>query len=138
MIGILLDKTENFWPSIQTTNISKSIIEQRLCRIKILTTCTLNFSELKVWALKLTCTENGTEFLSFQFLNKKKILNCETFFWYEAKGHAQIAIKRWVMVGVVGNTSLLACWYWHKSGPRLKFQQLKYSWPTVGPTTTHK
>ena len=29
--------------------------------------------------------------------------------------------QRWVGVGVVGNTSLLACWHWPNIGPTLKF-----------------
>ena len=46
---------------------------------------------------------------------------------------------RWVMVGVVGNTSLLACWHWPNIGPTLKFQQLKHCcWPNIGPTTSHQ
>ena len=32
--------------------------------------------------------------------------------------------QRWVMVGVFGNTSLLACYHWPNIGPTLKFQQL--------------
>ena len=45
--------------------------------------------------------------------------------------------QRWVMVGVVGNTSLLAWWHWPIIGPTLKFQQLKYCcWPNVSPRTT--
>ena len=29
--------------------------------------------------------------------------------------------QRWVIVGIVGNTSLLACWHWPNIGPTLKF-----------------
>ena len=33
--------------------------------------------------------------------------------------------QRWVMVWVVGNTSMVVCWHWPNIGPTLKFQQLK-------------
>ena len=47
--------------------------------------------------------------------------------------------QRWIMVGVVRNPSLLACWHWLNFGPTLKFQQLKYCcWSNVGTTTTHQ
>ena len=51
----------------------------------------------------------------------------------------QLFGQRWVMVGVVGNTSLLACWHWLNIGPTLKFQQFKYCcWLNVGTSTTHQ
>ena len=34
--------------------------------------------------------------------------------------------QRLVLVGVVGNTSLLACWHWPNIGPTLQIQQFKY------------
>ena len=43
-----------------------------------------------------------------------------------------------VVVGVVGNTSLLACWHRPNIDPTLKFQRLKYCWSNVGTTTTHQ
>ena len=47
--------------------------------------------------------------------------------------------QRWVMVGVVGNTSLLACWHWPNTEPTLTFQKFKYCcWPNVGFSTTHQ
>ena len=38
---------------------------------------------------------------------------------------SQIGIS-WVIGGVAGNTSLLACWHWFNIGPTLKYHQLKY------------
>ena len=51
----------------------------------------------------------------------------------------QLFGQRRVKVGIVGNTSLLACWHWPNIRPTLTFQQLKYCcWPNVGTSTTHQ
>ena len=64
---------------------------------------------------------------------------CRPLIWTNFPDSKQSIGQRWVMVGVVGNTSLLACWHWLNIVPTLKFQQLKYCcWPNVRTSNTHQ
>ena len=83
-------------------------------------------------------------FLSFYIIQYKFFLQQPPYIVYGISRKIQISKLKiryqssdqfWIMVGVVGNTSLLAWWHWTNT----KFQQLMYCcWPNVGTITTHQ